>query len=270
MAGHIITRYLETLNKYEIINASRSKLNERTKLVDAENQDSLKNLLVEQKPNYIINCLGVLVKASTDHPDLAIYINSYLPYYLSELGNRLKYKLIHLSTDCVFSGDKGDYSESDHKDGRDMYARTKALGEVVNHKDLTFRTSIIGPELKKEGTGLFHWFMTQKSTISGYKRVLWTGVTTLELAKAISKAIDENLSSLYHLVPDTKISKYDLLCLLKEIWGKNVQILKDEKIKQDKSLINHRTDFTFKVKNHREMLEELHVWMKNWDYPYYK
>ena len=136
MAGHLITYYLTQLNKYEIINVSRSKLNENTILIDAYNINSVEKLLNEKKPNVLINCIGVLIKESERYPDRAIYINSFFPRYLERLGKEMNFKLIHLSTDCVFSGKKGDYIENDLKNASDIYGRSKALGEVMNNKQI--------------------------------------------------------------------------------------------------------------------------------------
>lgn len=269
MVGHIITRYLISLNKFEITNISRSKLNTNTLIIDIRDKKRLKEAITKIKPDVVINCLGILIKESEEKHDLAIYINSYLPHFLEKLGKKKNFKLIHISTDCVFSGQKGDYIETDFKDGKDYYARTKGLGEIFNERNLTFRTSIIGPELKKAGTGLFHWFMTQTEKVFGYSKTYWTGITTLELAKAINQAIDQDLVSLYHLVPEKKISKYDLLKLIKEIWGKQIDIVKVSKNKSDKSLVNNRKDFKFKVPDYKLMLLELYEWMKNQDYKWY-
>ncbi len=264
MAGHVITRYLETLKNYTIINSSRSKLNEKTIIIDVFNRNLVKKTLRQVEPDIVVNCIGILVKESTFYPENAIYINSYFPHYLKKLGDELQFKLIHLSTDCVFSGKKGNYSENDFTDGNDYYARSKALGEVINKKDLTFRTSIIGPELEKNGVGLFNWFMNQTEPVYGYKNVNWTGITTLELAKAIDHAIMDDLSSLYHIVPNHKISKYSLLNLIKEIWDVDIRLLEDFEHKSDKSLINNRIDFKYKIPSYHQMLMELHDWMKNW------
>jgi len=268
MAGHVITRYLDNIGKYDVINSSRSKLNSKTILIDINNISSVENLIKTSKPDIIINCIGVLIEESNKNPDKAIFINSYFPHKLESLGKKFNFKLIHLSTDCVFSGKKGNYSEKDFTDGKDYYSRSKALGEVINEKDLTFRTSIIGPELKKNGTGLFNWFMNQTEQVYGYKNVNWTGITTLELAKAIDHAIEDDLCSLYHLVPDQKISKLDLLKLIKEIWKKEIKILTDDLQVSDKSLINNRHDFKYKVSNYPVMLFELNKWMKSWNYEY--
>lgn len=269
MAGHVITRYLESLSKYRIIDVSRSRLNDKTIIIDVKNGELVKNLIIDESPDIVINCIGTLIKESEEYPDLAIYINSYFPHFLEKLGILFNFKLIHLSTDCVFSGEKGGYLETDFKDGKDFYSRSKALGEVINNIDLTFRTSFVGPEFKKKGSGLFHWFMSQTGKIYGYNNVYWTGITTLELAKSIDHAIDVDLKSLYHLVPENKISKYQLIKLFKEIWDKNIEILKDKKHISDKSLINSRKDFNYKSPDYRTMLIELSEWMKSWDYKYY-
>ncbi len=205
------------------------------------------------------------------NPDKAIYVNSFFPNYLSKLAKENSAKVIHLSTDCVFSGKKGSYIETDFRDGNDIYSRSKALGELVNDRDLTFRTSIIGPELNVNGIGLFCWFMKQSGTVSGYSEVYWTGVTTLELARAIDKAIDDNLVGLYHLVPNSKISKCNLLKLIAKIWNRtDVEIKDDNTKKADKSLIKTRKDFAFEVKNYDGMLLDLLNWIKKNEKLYYE
>jgi len=269
MAGHVITRYLESLEKYYVINCSRSKLNKKTIKINVFNPKLVNKILIAKRPDVVINCIGILVKESNENPDRAIYVNSYFPHLLEKWGRELNFKLIHLSTDCVFSGKKGNYLENDLPDASDFYGRSKALGEIINDKDLTFRTSIIGPELKINGTGLFHWFLTQKDFIYGYCNVFWTGITTLELAKAIDKAIEQDLISLYHLVPNQKISKYQLLNLINEIWNLKIKILEDFSHQSDKSLVNTRNDFKYEIPSYREMLIELYNWMKNWKYEHY-
>jgi dTDP-4-dehydrorhamnose reductase len=269
MAGHVITRYLSSLNKYKILNLSKSRLNEETVILNVFERGELVNQLKNLKPDILVNCIGILVKESEEHHSKAVYINSYLPHFLSKLGKEMNFKLIHLSTDCVFSGKKGDYTENDLKDAQDFYGRSKALGEVINNRDLTIRTSIIGPELKGNGTGLFHWFMTQDRDVNGYSNVFWTGVTTLELAKVIDKIIDTDLTNLYQLVPENKISKYKLLKLIGEIWNKKISIHKETEHIQDKSLVNTRNDFEYEVPDYRTMLIELYDWMEEWDYKFY-
>jgi dTDP-4-dehydrorhamnose reductase len=269
MAGHVITTYFTLLKKYKVVNVDLIKFNDETIIADAMDKDTVQKLLEEERPDVVINCIGILISASKNKPDIAIYLNSYFPHQLEMLGKKLDFKIIHMSTDCVFSGNKGQYSEKDFKDGNDTYARSKALGEIINSKDLTFRMSIIGPELRSNGTGLFDWFMKQTQPINGYSKVFWTGITTLELAKAMEKSIDENLTGLYHLVPKEKISKYDLLCLIKEIWNRNIEISSEMKTVHDKSLVNNRKDFKFVVGTYKQMLMDLHLWMKEVDFSDY-
>lgn len=262
MAGHVAYYYLQNTGKYEIINVVfRNKLTEDSIIVDVSNPQSVTEVIERTQPEFIVNCIGVLIKGSREHPDNAILINAYFPHLLKRLSDRVGAKLIHISTDCVFSGKKGNYTEEDFRDADDIYGRSKALGEIINDKDLTLRTSIIGPELKPNGEGLFHWFMHQKGTIQGYTRAVWGGVTTLELAKAIDKSIEMKLTGLVQLSNGTGISKYNLLCLFKEIWEKNgIEIQPFDNIGIDKS-IALSGKFNFKVPGYREMLMEQYDWM---------
>lgn len=263
MAGHIMAEYLESTGKYEIYGVARSKDSKYiTKVLDVKDFNLLEDYIKEVKPNYIINCIGILVSKSNNELTTAIQINSYLPHFLSELGNKLDYKFIHISTDCVFSGKDGQYREDSFRDGDDNYARTKALGEVINNKDLTIRTSIVGPELKTNGTGLLDWFLKQTDGVSGYSEAYWSGVTTLELAKQMEAFLDQDIKGLYQLCPVDKISKYELLKLFAKIWNKNINIIDNSNYKIDKSLICTRKDF--KYKNFRPTYENMLVEAKEW------
>jgi len=263
MAGHMISKYMGSLNKYQIINLiCDSSLYHHENYVDVFNKESLVDILYKYQPDITINCVRLLIDESESQPYKAIYYNSFIPHYLSKIGKEMNMKIIQLSTDCVFSGKKGNYSESDYKDGENLYARTKALGELINDKDLTLRTSYIGPNINHADEELFHWFMMQKGMINGYGNVFWTGLTTLELAKSIEKAIELNITGLYHLVPDTKISKYDLLTLMKKIWKRNdIIINRTEKIVKDKSLMDNRNLIT--VNDYETMFYELYDWMNH-------
>ena len=138
------------------------------------------------------------------------------------------------------------------------------MGEIISEKHLTIRTSIIGPELKENGIGLFLWFMKQKGEIKGYEKVLWNGVTTLELAKALDTMIQKNITGLYHLGADEKISKAALLKLISEIFEKNdVEIIPDSNIVLDRTIKNKRSDFKYQVPTYEKMLVDLREWMKS-------
>jgi len=195
--------------------------------------------------------------------DQAILINSYLPHYLSRLGNKYGFRLIHISTDCVFSGDKGGYAEDDFRDGDTPYARTKALGEVINDRDLTLRTSIIGPELRQNGTGLLHWFLMQKGEIRGFAKAYWSGITTLELAKVVDDCIVHGITGLVNLTLTSKISKFDLLMECQRVWHHDkVKILPGDDHACDKSMITRRNDLPIHLPpNYPAMLVELRDFM---------
>ncbi|MEQ1637613.1 MAG: SDR family oxidoreductase [Methylococcales bacterium] len=261
MAGHVMAEYLDSFNEYEIIGVARNTGRNVAQQLDALNFGAVERYLVNVKPDIVINCIGMLVQQSESNVANAILINSYLPHFLSELGSKLDFKLIHISTDCVFSGKAGQYNEDAFKDGDDAYARTKSLGEVINAKDLTIRTSIIGPELKKDGTGLLDWFFKQSGEIKGYTQAYWSGVTTLELAKATHEMIKQNITGLYHLCPEHKISKYDLVCLFSKIWNKEITIIPFDQYIVDKSLICTRKDFNYHNLDYMIMLNELKQWI---------
>ena len=264
MAGHMIKSYLKKNNKYVVEDVAR-QANESDNQVsynfDVYDTFKLASLICNSNYDVVINCVGSLNRDAEENPDKAIFLNSYLPHFLAAQCKSVNSRLIHISTDCVFSGKRGGYLESDQKDGLGVYAQSKALGEVTYDAHLTFRTSIIGPELK-DGIGLLHWFLKQKDSVKGYSKAFWTGVTTLELAKAIETAIDQKLTGLYHLVYPEKISKYDLLILFNEVFKTNLRIEKDDVYAVDKSLINNRKDFNYKVRSYKEMMAELLDWMK--------
>ena len=187
-----------------------------------------------------------------------------MPRYLEKKYQDTKTKIIHLSTDCVFSGNRGSYTETDIPDGETVYDRSKALGEIDNTKDLTFRMSIIGPDSNMHGVGLFNWFMGQQGKIRGFTKAMWTGITTTELARAVDAAIKQDLTGLYHLVPNEPIDKYSLLLLFKEAFNRTDIIIEPyEDFVVDKTLVNKRTDFDFNVRNYREQIKDMHDWVAN-------
>ena len=260
MLGHIAVQYLKQQGCYNVIPCVRNASAPNEAGLDVTDFPQVKNTLQKYRPDIVLNCVGILVKACSDRPDMAILINSYFPQFLAHIGKELNYKLIHISTDCVFSGKKGNYKDMAFRDGDTPYARTKALGEVIDDHNLTIRTSIIGPELKSNGTGLFHWFMHQHGEIKGYTHAYWSGVTTLELSKCIHAAIQQNLTGLYQLSMPEKISKYELLKLFQKIWKKDdVTILPYNDYFCDKSMvISHVEHFQYTAQTDYEaMLRDL-------------
>lgn len=263
MAGHMAYYYLNGTGKYDICNVVyRTKLTDDSIIVDVTDKYAVSQVVRDVRPELIINCVGVLIKGSIEHPDNAIFINAYFPHLLKKLSDEVGAKLIHISTDCVFSGKKGNYVEDDFRDADDVYGRSKALGEIIGDKDLTIRTSIIGPELKKNGEGLFHWFMHQSGQIRGFRTAVWGGVTTLELAKSIDVAVERNTTGLIQLSNGVGISKYDLLHLFQRIWNKyDIEILPFDGNRIDKSIAKSAR-FDYEVPDYETMLEEQLTWMK--------
>ncbi len=253
LAGSTIFDYLKSLKKYKVVGTTRRNY-------DIEYKEDRVRLELELL-NYdvVVNCIGLLVKASEENKSRAVIINSYFPHWLEEATKGTDTKIIHLSTDCVFSGEEELYYDSDTPDATSFYGRTKALGELNNNKDLTIRMSIIGRELKEKGLGLFEWLMRQKGTIEGYNRVSWTGITTLELAKFIDKVIteSENESGIYQLATYESISKYHLLKLLAKVWNKTDVKIKSNKHKvSNKTLVNTFSDLVYDLPNYKQMLIE--------------
>ncbi|MGJ0490696.1 dTDP-4-dehydrorhamnose reductase family protein [Methylobacter sp.] len=272
MAGHIMAEYLQTTGDYQVFGVAREDGRHVDKKLDVLDFSGLQAYLSVINPDLVINCIGVLVSKSADDMCTAIQINSYLPHFLARLGKQLDFKLVHISTDCVFSGKDGQYREDSFRDGNDNYARTKALGEVANDHDLTIRTSIIGPELKHNGTGLLDWFFKQQGEIKGYSRAYWSGVTTLELAKVTHEMIKQGITGLYQLCPSEKISKYELLKLIAKVWDRDISILPYEGYAVDKSLVCTRTDFNYPKPEYEAMLVEAREWMDTHadHYPHYR
>jgi len=264
LIGHQIYNYLESNSSYNLYNITyRKKLNDRSILLNIRNEEVFLNKIRTIKPDIIINAIGVLIEGANKDPENAIFINAYMPHRLMRLADELDAKLIHISTDCVFSGEKKEpYVETDYKDGKDTYAKTKGLGEIINDKHLTLRTSVVGPELKSDGEELFHWFMMQEGTIQGYTKAIWSGVTTLELAKAVKWAIENNITGLYHVTNNTSINKYELLSLFKKYTKKEIEIIPVDGKNVDKSFIDTRKELNYQIPSYDEMIKEMVTLMK--------
>jgi dTDP-4-dehydrorhamnose reductase len=257
MLGHQVTNYFLSTKKYSVFNASyKNKLNQDTILIDALNNKALEELIQNIKPNIIINCIGVLIGGSNDIEN-AIYINAYLPHRLKSIVKLLDCRIIHISTDCVFSGDNGNYLEHHSPDGKGTYAQTKIMGEIQDNQNTTIRTSIIGPEIKINGEGLFHWFLNQRNKINGYSKEIWSGVTTIELAKAIDCIIQENIVGLYHVTNNKSISKNELLTLFNIHTDKKLRVIPVDGKKSNKSLIDSRKLLTYKIPSYNQMVFDM-------------
>jgi dTDP-4-dehydrorhamnose reductase len=273
MAGHMLAAYLKRSTDFEIIVTVRPQsLPNRTmealrglqvRELDVRSLEKVGKFIEDTAPHLIINAVGILNQHAEDHPLDAYKVNGLLPHWLRYWGERVGARLVHISSDCVFSGIRGRYREDDVPDGSSVYARSKALGEVRDSKHVTIRTSIIGPDDKPEGIGLMKWFLARQGEVAGYRKVLWNGVTTLELAKATKWFIDHpETGGLVHLTAAETVSKHELLLLMQEIYAKrDVSIQPKDEPVIDRTLVATRGDFGYPARSYAEMLVELRQWM---------
>ncbi|WP_306534127.1 SDR family oxidoreductase [Geobacter sp.] len=252
MLGHVLFRHLSANPEYEVFGTSRSlgglhavfpsHLTRRFRqYVDADNFDSVIRALASIQPDIVINCIGLIkqLPLSSD-PLSAITVNAQLPHRISLISRTAGARMIHISTDCVFNGVRGNYTESDPSCAEDLYGQTKYLGEVTYPHCVTLRTSIIGHELKG-GYGLVDWFLAQEGSVRGFTKAIYSGFPTIELARVISDYIlpNQELSGLYH-VSSNPISKYELLRIIARRYDKKIAIDPYDDFVIDRSLDSSR------------------------------
>jgi len=209
--------------------------------INVENQDCLTRLFDSVKPDFVVNCVGIVKQLPQSNDPLAVLpINSLLPHRLARLCEIVGARLVHLSSDCVFSGKKGSYLESGVPDATDLYGRSKLLGEVDYPHAITLRTSLIGHELQG-ARGLVNWFLTQEGSVRGFTKAIFSGLPTVEIARVIEEHVlpHPELHGVYHLSADP-ISKYDLLSTVKDVYGKQIEIIPDDSLAIDRSLDSTR------------------------------
>lgn len=263
MAGHLISLYFKEKG-HEVVGFARqqSQLLDSTIIGDASDMALIKKVIEEGNYDAVINCIGLLNQFAENNKAMAVLLNGYLPHYLVELTKDTKTRILHMSTDCVFAGNDGPYYEDTLPNGASFYDRSKAMGEFNNDKDLTFRNSIIGPDVKASGIGLFNWFMKQEGPIGGFTGAIWTGVTTYTLAQAMEAALKENLTGLYNLVNNTSINKFDLCSLFNKYFrAGEVEINPNDKLQLDKTLKCTRTDFSFHVPSYEQQIKDMREWV---------
>lgn len=273
MLGHKAFEILSLSHKYEVFGTLRSENDIRKYFskskncrnifsdVDARNINSVFDLIDSLRPDLVLNCIGIIKQLKESHNELlSIEINSLFPHKLANHIEGSKTRLIHISTDCVFSGDKGNYLETDHSDAKDLYGKTKYLGELVNYTNcITIRTSIIGPELQSK-VSLLGWFLSQNVSVNGYVNAIYSGLTTVELIKVIETYIipQNNKYGLYH-VSSEPISKYDLLVAIAKEFKLEIKVNRFEEFFNNKSLISQKftNDFGYQKKSWNKMILEM-------------
>lgn len=255
MAGHVVVRYLQQQG-HKVNAVTRDQLN-------IEDTKSVSEFFDQLETDYVINCVGLLVQPCIMRPDLAAIVNAWFPHYVEYRLQNTQTRLIHLSTDCVFDGQAGPYTEQSTHTEFNAYGRSKSFGEVNNNKDLTMRMSIIGPELKM-GTGLLNWVITNSAEqLPGWDNAWWNGITTLQLAKCIEQWINNpTVTGVYHVVNNqVNINKYELLCLINQTYSLGKTIVRTQGPKTvNKILQDTRKEVDWGIVDYAQQLAELRAW----------
>ncbi len=272
MAGHTISLYLQEQG-HEVYGFDlRESKYIKSFAGNAFDTETIETVIKDGHYDSVINCIGVLNQFAENNHALAAFLNSYFPHFLAKTTEGTETQVIHMSTDCVFSGKKGSYTEDDFQDGETFYDRSKALGELNDDKNITLRNSIVGPDINPNGIGLLNWFLHQEGTINGYTKAIWTGQTTLQLAKTMEQAAKEKAHGLYNTVPDHGISKYELCKLFNHYFrNDSITINPVEGVNADKSLKRTHFNFGYLIPDYEVMVAELAEWVKAHKiiYPHY-
>jgi len=272
MLGHVLFTRLSDSDKLNVAGTVRhvGKLSSiltdanRVKIiegVEADRFDTVERAIKASKPELVINCIGI-IKQLPEAKDsiISININSLFPHRLAKLCRDSGIRLVHFSTDCVFDGKKGNYSEDDLPNAEDLYGRSKFMGEVSGPKCMTIRTSIIGHELIGN-YGLVEWFLSQKGSVQGYKKAIFSGFPTVEMADIIRDYVvpDDRLEGLYH-ISARPISKLDLLKIVAERYGKQISIHSSDKVNENRSLNSGKFKHIsgYEPPKWEELIEKMH------------
>lgn len=246
-------------NKKKINNMSKYSKNLK-EISDVRNYEEISRVIEKISPEILINCVGIIKqREEIEDKTQTIQINSLLPHLLLNISKNVGAKFIHFSTDCVFSGKEGNYTEKHSPDAEDIYGLSKRLGEINGEGALTLRTSIIGHELDTKKS-LIDWFLSQKRIVKGFKNAIFSGLTTTEISKVLENIIfnNDDLEGLFHLSVNP-INKFDLLKLVAEIYKKDIKIIEDNHVIIDRSLnsSNLRSITGYNPPSWREMITEL-------------
>ncbi|MDH6594949.1 dTDP-4-dehydrorhamnose reductase [Variovorax sp. TBS-050B] len=272
MLGHEVLRVLNGRPEFEAFGSMRSaslrsalptEMGERLLTgVDVLDADVLATVLARIRPDAVINCVGLVKQlGNADDPLAALPLNALFPHRLARLCELVGARVVHISTDCVFKGDRGMYKESDAPDATDLYGRSKLLGELTRGNAITLRTSIIGREIQGQH-GLVDWFLHAPSPVKGFANAIFSGLTTHELAKVIGEVVlpRPELQGLWH-VSAAPIDKYSLLKLINAIYGKGTTILEDREFKLDRSLDSSRfqSETGYRAPDWNQMISAMHA-----------
>jgi len=266
MAGHTISLYLKEQGHNVLGFDRRESQLVKSIAGDAFDTKSIQSVIREGKFDTVINCIGVLNQFAENNHELAAFLNSYFPHFLAKATEGTDIQVIHMTTDCVFSGKKGSYTEHDLRDGESFYDRSKALGELDDDKNLSLRNSIVGADINPKGIGLLNWFMNntrgEYPVVNGYTKAMWTGQCTYQLAKTMEAAAKDRVHGLINAVPYTDISKYELLKLFNKYFRRGrVTINPIEGVNADKSLKRTNWDWEYMIPDYETMVREMSEWI---------
>lgn len=252
MVGHVIYHYLRehghTVDGYD---------------GDLHDEALIATTLRDGDYDAVINTLAVINQFAEEDKAEATYINAYLPHLLEKLTSGTKTVLVHRSTDCIFSGSKGGYTLKDIPDGTSFYARTKAIGEVINNKDICIRASLVGPEQHEDGISLLNWFLHQHGDVDGFVNAIWTGLTTDEFARVIEYLLLHKAHGLLHTVPDHGIGKYFLLEYFNKYLQGDRNVVRVENKLVDKSLKQELGDSGLQLNDYETQIRNMAQWIKD-------
>ncbi len=271
MIGHVISLFFKEKG-YEVYGYDTSKADYVPQSTgDYYSLDKISQAINEFKPNAIINCIAIVNQAAEEDKAEASYLNTFFPHFLERQTKDSNIVVVHRSTDCIFSGTKGGYVLEDVPDATSFYARSKAVGELNNEKDITIRVSLIGPSLKQDDGSLFNWFLSQEGNVNGFLNAIWTGLTTIEYARTIERLLLQKAHGLFQAAPQSAISKYQLISLFEKYFPGNRIILPVDNKRVDKSLVPYWGNYDIQIKEYEEQIMEMKRWIESHEglYPAY-
>ena len=252
MVGHAVALYFKEAG-HEVYDQYDATIYDKTQL---------KKAIDEVRPDAIINCTAIVNQAAEEDKAEAAYLNAYLPHLLESLTAGTNTVVVHRSTDCIFSGAKGQYVLEDWPDAKSFYARTKAVGELNNDKDITIRVSLIGPAQDENDGSLLNWFLNQKGEVKGFANAIWTGLTTLEYAKIIESLLNQKAHGVFQAAPKSAISKYELISIFEKYFPGGRTIVRVDNNRVDKSLVPYWANYDIEIKEYEQQIAEMKGWIE--------
>lgn len=253
MVGHVMVLYMKEQG-HQVIGFEQSELHDAIRL---------SNIINSCNFDAVINCTAIINQFAEEDKAEATFVNAFIPHFIEGITKDKSTIIVHRSTDCVFSGSKGGYTVEDIPDAQSFYARTKAVGELWNDKDITIRTSLVGPECEEDGISLLNWFLKQKGDVNGFANAIWTGLTTVEFAREVEYLITHKAHGVFHTVPNHGIGKYDLLRLFSKYIPGNRNVIRIENKLVDKSLAQTLGDTGLKIPDYETQVAEMAQWINN-------